>query len=92
MGMYNEVWKKCPHCDSGRGYMQISQVVLGFGGFYLDDPRTLEDLSLEELKRLREQVYDDYFVCGNKDCGRSFRMLSDQDAEARRQLIKELTE
>ena len=27
MGMYNEVFKTCPHCN-GRGYMQIYQIVL----------------------------------------------------------------
>lgn len=30
MGMYNEVYKSCPHCDK-MCESQISQIVLGFG-------------------------------------------------------------
>jgi len=90
MGMYNEVFKKCPHCGK-KGYMQISQVVLGFGGFDLDDPTTLSELNLEELKMLQERVYDDYFSCKSESCGNSFRIFADADEDARQQIIKDLT-
>jgi hypothetical protein len=92
MGMYNEVFKKCPHCSRGVGYMQVKpQIVLGFGGFDLDRPETLSELDLEELKMLRESVQDDYFVCQSEDCRRSFRLLSEVDSDARKQIIKDLT-
>lgn len=90
MGMYNEVFKKCPHCGS-KGFMQISQVVLGFGGFDLDDPTTLSKLTLEELKMLQECVNNDYFSCMAESCGNSFRLLPDADKDARQQIIKDLT-
>lgn len=37
MGVYNEVFYTRPKCG-GRGYMQISQLVLGFSGFDLENP------------------------------------------------------
>lgn len=89
--MYNEVFKKCPHCSNGAGYMQISQIVLGFGGFDLDRPETLSELDLEELKMLRESVFDDYFVCQSEACRLSFRLLPAADEDARKQIIRDLT-
>lgn len=92
MGMYNEVFKKCPHCSGGVGYMQVKpQIVLGFGGFNLDRPETLSELDLEELKMLRESVFDDYFVCQSETCRLSFRLLPDADEDARKQIIRDLT-
>lgn len=77
MGMYNEVFKKCPNCN-GYGYMQISQIVLGFGEFYLDRPEDIaERLSTDEIKRLKECVEDcNWFFC--KDCDKGFSI---QDPE-----------
>lgn len=78
MGMYNEVFKKCPKCG-GRGYMQISQIVLGFGDFDLDRPSSLEDYSEAELLQLESHLRDEdnRFVCGDQPfadggCGRHF--------------------
>ena len=90
MGMYNEVFKKCPYCSCGVGYMQIAQIVLGFGGFNLDRPETLSELKLEDLKMLRDSVQDNYFVC-QAACGRSFRLLSEADVDERQRIIRDLT-
>lgn len=97
MGMYNEVFKKCPSCG-GIGYMQISQIVLGFGGFDLDKPSTLADLSLADLQELQAAIKDDWFQCigkrfetENGGCGHRFRLLPDEDRKARQQIIRELT-
>lgn len=68
MGMYNEVFVKCPTCNC-HAYCQISQIVLGFGGFYLDRPDTLEALSTDELTRLREAISGEYFCCRSDKCG-----------------------
>jgi hypothetical protein len=35
--MYNEVFDDCPHCGKHTGYLQIHQIVLGFGEFDLAD-------------------------------------------------------
>jgi len=71
MGMYNEVFKRCPHCN-GRGYMQIHQIVLGFGGFHLDSPQSIVDeLNIDQIKELKEAVESNgWFVCD--DCKESF--------------------
>lgn len=63
MGMYNEVFKKCPNCGK-TGYMQIPQIVLGFGGFNLDDRTTLERYSLDQLHELHIAVRGKTFHCG----------------------------
>lgn len=69
MGMYNEVFYTCPECK-GRGYMQISQLVLGFGGFDLENHETLRDLDTDYLLELKARVLDDNFICD--DCGHVF--------------------
>lgn len=63
MGMYNEVFKKCPHCKDGVGYVQIGQIVLGFGGFDLDRPDSLDELTVDQLKDLKEVLKNEYFNC-----------------------------
>jgi hypothetical protein len=70
MGMYNEVYKKCPNC-TGYGYMQIGQIVLGFGEFYLDSPEDIaKRLSMDEIKLLKEAVEDSkWFFCRTCDKG-----------------------
>lgn len=72
MGMYNEVYKGCPLCKKGLGYMQIHQIVLGFGGFHLDSPeRIAEELDIDQIKELKEAVESTkWFVCDN--CKESF--------------------
>lgn len=64
--MYNEVFKKCPkdNCD-GFGYMQIHQIVLGFGRFNLDNPESLsKELNIEQLKELKDAVeHNRWFEC-----------------------------
>lgn len=69
MGMYNEVFKNCPECGC-QCTMQIHQVVLGFGGFFLDSPKALEDFTIEQLTEVRDAVKDRLFYCG--ECGHNF--------------------
>ncbi len=75
MGMYNEAWKACPKCG-GESYVQIKpQIVLGFGGWNLDDPEGLaEELSLDELKQLQEELHEEHnkLRCKNENCGYQF--------------------
>jgi hypothetical protein len=63
MGMYNEVYKSCPECGA-RCEVQISQVVLGFGEFDLDDPHghTIT-LDPEQKLLLKELVEQKQFNC-----------------------------
>ena len=106
MGMYNEVFKKCPHCKDGVGYLQIHQIVLGFGGFDLDNPFTLEELSVDDLRELRDAVEGKAFYCkepGNPlgirasneqldVCETNFRLSERPQMENERQrLLYELT-
>lgn len=89
MGMYNEVFKKCPYCH-GRGCAQISQIVLGFGYFDLDNPKELaETYSLEELKQLERAVEDEFFNC--ESCRKQFTLnLPDKDLPEKLRLASKL--
>jgi hypothetical protein len=70
MGMYNEVYKRCPGCGECC-YMQIPQVVLGFGEFDLDNPRyAIADLNQQEKKSFAEYVNQRHFYCNN--CSNKF--------------------
>jgi len=87
MGMYNEVFKKCPKCGKF-GYMQISQIVLGFGGFYLDYPESLaKQLDIDEIKLLFERVEDDGFLC---ECGNYFTLHEKKNTDEKIELINKL--
>lgn len=86
MGMYNQVFKNCPDCGC-QCELQIRQVVLGFGGFFLDNPSALADFTMEELTEVKEQVKDKLFYC--EECGNNFPAVGkkqEPDLEA----IKEL--
>ena len=84
--MYNEVFKKCPRCG-GRGYLQIGQIVLGFGEFNLDDPEDLaRKLSEEQMRALAERVKEEWFRC--EKCERGF--LLEETRQRREQLAREL--
>lgn len=91
--MYNEVFKRCPECGS-RGYMQIHQIVLGFGNFNLDDLSTLFELTSDELVELSEAVGENVFMCGGHPdddgygCGHRFRMPAVETA--REQMIRKM--
>jgi hypothetical protein len=75
MGMYNEVYADCPECGASC-YMQISQVVFGFGGFNLDDLSTFDRLSDKEVEQVRDLVMEEDFFCNNDECwGGSFNPL-----------------
>jgi hypothetical protein len=68
--MFNEVHKTCESC--GR-YMtiQISQIVLGFGEFYLDNPGEITDkLDLYQRGKFAEMVNEEEFHC---ECGWDFK-------------------
>jgi hypothetical protein len=76
MGMYNEVFKKCPSCND---YIRlcITQIVLGFGGFYLDDPKSIaEELDLDQIKQLKKCVDGEWFYC--EKCDTSFKASDDK--------------
>lgn len=86
MGMYNEVFDACPACGRHAGYLQISQVVLGFGNFDLTDLAELKrrfdsgDLSSSDIDRLAQSLEDDdaLFRCGGQSedqrgCGNRWR-------------------
>ena len=78
MGMYNEVFKSCPECGS-ICMIQIGQVVLGFGGFNLDDPNhyTIQELNQNEKRELAESVSDKTFYCKNEECQYFFQVQVD---------------
>lgn len=75
MGMYNEVYCRCPKCG-GLGYMQISQIVLGFGEFNIQDRTTLEDLTSDQLEQLHEEVSEEQFEC--QSCNAQFNPLTNK--------------
>lgn len=90
MGMYNEVYKTCPHC-SGRGYLQIHQIVLGFGEFNLDNLQDIADrLSLDQVKELREAVKNEWFVC--EDCTTSFKLNEGSDNDEKMKILNSINE
>lgn len=60
--MYNEVYTSCPKCKATIE-AQIPQIVLGFGGFNLDAPSTLEKLTEEELRKLKQIIPTTKFYC-----------------------------
>ena len=76
--MYNEVVCRCPNCG-GRGYMQISQLVLGFGEFDLENYDTLRDLDIDYIIELKARVISKDFVCGN--CDNRFNPYKDKDRD-----------
>jgi hypothetical protein len=86
MGMYNEVFARCPKC--GRtGYMQIPQVVLGFGGFDIDDTEaTMSELSERELIELKGHIMVCDFVC----CGCNYSFNPYHRTKRRTELIHAL--
>ena len=84
MGMYNEVWKRCPECGHS-AYMQIPQMVLGFGNFNLDEPESIaEQLSEDEILQLFEYIKGDKFEC---ECGNYFS-LNEKNIDKKMKLIK----
>ena len=64
MGMFNEIFCKCPRCEN-QGYLQIPQFVLGFGEFNLENPETLLELSYDDLDVLKAILDEDHFYCMN---------------------------
>lgn len=90
MGMYNEVYKKCPNCAS-RCTIQISQISLGFGGFDLDDLDGLSTLSKASLEKLAHKVKSETFWClrDKGGCGHFFTVGGETNEE-RRELAERL--
>ena len=84
MGMYNEVRKDCPKCGT-TCHIQISQVVLGFGEFNLDDLETFEELDESELRHFKRCVEDKVFMC---ECG--YRFLYNSEEYNRTFIIKKI--
>lgn len=91
MGMYNEVFKRCPiEGCGGLGYMQIHQIVLGFGGFHLDSPESVaEQLDFEQIQELKEAVESNkWFVCD--ECHESFSICPEEDKQAKIDLVNSI--
>lgn len=70
MGMFNEVFKKCPQCEN-LVEKQIPQVVLGFAEFHLDDPDSTKALSPEEKEQLKKILDGQAWNC---KCGHTFSL------------------
>lgn len=91
MGMYNEVFKQCPRCRSEAMVQIKPQIVLGFGGFHLDDPEELaKNFSVEELQRLEEAVKDETFHCREDGCRTSFRLTTQEERDEKLRIAKRL--
>lgn len=82
MGMYNEVWANCPKCP-GQGYMQIPQVVLGFGNFHVDDPSTFEDLEFDKILDIDSLIAKEMFYC--QSCSFAFNPVRDRREQIARE-------
>jgi hypothetical protein len=88
MGMYNEVFKKCPRCNSCCT-LHISQIVLGFGGFYLDDPESIaRELDLEQIKQLKRSMEDKLFHC--EKCSESFSASGKEDIKEKLDILNSI--
>jgi transcription elongation factor Elf1 len=88
MGMYNEVYKRCAKCGEMCDIC-ISQIVDGFGEFYLDDPQSIaEKLTLGEIKSLHAFLSGENFHCVN--CGASFSATNNVVLEEKVELFKKL--
>lgn len=90
MGMYNEVFKRCPKECGRRAMTQIKpQIVLGFGGFDLDRPERLaEDLDADQLRQLEESIKGEWFECS---CGHRFQLCSEAELEERYAIAERLS-
>jgi len=86
MGMYNEVFCKCPDCG-GTACLQVPQFVLGFGGFNLELPETILELSYEDLYEIKILVQEKEFHCEN--CNKYFFYKS-PNKEDKLEYIKKL--
>jgi len=88
MGMFNEVYKRCPECG-GRGEMQISQIILGFGEFDLDNKEDIADrLDKYHIRRLVARVKErEWFTC--RMCGNEFR-YNEQSNSDKIEILNEL--
>lgn len=93
MGMYNEVFVRCPYCFE-TVCSQISQIVLGFGGFDLNDEKTLEQLDDDELSLLVDIVVENdlNFYCEKCNTSFNFSEISKSNNEnpTRQKLLKKL--
>jgi hypothetical protein len=89
MGMYNEVFIRCPICGH-KAYMQIHQIVLGFGGFDLDNRETLERLTQSELHELKAAVMERWFRCEGEGCDNYFNPYRKEEKSAKIDLAEEL--
>jgi hypothetical protein len=63
--MYNEVFDNCPNCGQHSGYLQIDQLVLGFGKFDLADLGLLK-ARIADGELSRENVYSMVAALGEK--------------------------
>jgi hypothetical protein len=79
MGMYNEVYKRCPDCGK-HCEMQIPQVVLGFGCFDLDYPGDrIRELTQDEKRELAYLVNKRYFYCDSCESRFTVKIVVSQE-------------
>lgn len=72
MGMFNEIYKRCPSCGE-TVEEQITDVVLGFGEFNLDNPESIKDKTTPaERKELAEIINKMIWDCIK--CGHTFKV------------------
>jgi hypothetical protein len=83
MGVYNELYKKCPACADGCGYTQMKLIAeYECQTFRLDDADEMSSLLNEtEMQELSARLKDEWFRCGGAPygkggCGKQF-LLSD---------------
>ena len=71
MGMYNEVFKDCPKCET-KCETQIPLIELGFRGYDLDDKSTTKHLTLQEKIDLSHCIEQTDFYC--EECDDYFKI------------------
>ena len=65
------------------------QIVLGFGGFDLDEPESLaRDYSAEELQQLEEAVKEETFWCSG---GHGFRLTTQEEQDEKLRIARRLS-
>ena len=86
MGMYNEVSCNCPNCGSNV-IIQVTQYVLGFGCFDLNNLESFLELNEEQLNFIREELKEKHY-CNQCKC--EFYPLNEDEKEEKIRRIKQI--
>lgn len=87
MGMFNEVFCRCPQCGNQVCH-QIGPIVSGFGEFHLDSFEDLSSRTEEELRKLKNALQGERFFC--ETCATEFDPYEGRAGSEKGSLIKEL--